>query len=120
MAFFDQFKETFSSAALAAGKKVRSSTEVVKVSGEIRVVKGEIRRFYEELGRTIYESKGQDMDTCREICEKIDARMEKLDALTRRDQQIRRHCPACNAVMNKKAKFCSACGAAMPENKSEE
>ena len=120
MAFFDQFKERFASFTQTAGKKVRRSTEVVKVSGEIRVIRGEIRRFYEDLGRTIYESKGQDMDACREICEKIDARVEKLDVLTRRDQQIRRHCPSCDAVMNKKAKFCSACGAAMPENKSEE
>ena len=120
MAFFDQFKEKCSAAAIVVGNKARHGTEIVKNAGERRTLGSEIRSLYEELGRTIYESKGQDMDACRDICEKIDERRERLEALTARDVQIRsrNRCPRCGAVMNRKAKFCSACGAAMPETET--
>lgn len=117
MAFFDQIKEKCSAAAIVIGSKARHGTEIVKNAGERRTLDNEIRRLYGELGRTIYESKGQDMDACRDICEKIDECRERLEALAARDVQIRirNRCPQCGAAMNRKAKFCSACGAAMPE-----
>ena len=117
MAFFDQLKEKISAFILRVCNLFRKGWDIVKNSGEKHSVEGEIRRKYEELGRTIYESKGEDMAACREICDKIDELTDRLELLTRKDVVLRsrNRCPACGAVMAKKAKFCSACGAAMPE-----
>lgn len=118
MAIFEQMKEKVSIAALSIGNKARHGAEIARIAGEKRVIAGEIRRHYEELGRTIYESQGRDMDTCREICEKIDQKKARLEALTARNVILcnQNRCPECGAVMNRRAKFCSACGAAMPES----
>lgn len=117
MAFFDHLKEKFTAFVSWIAGKFRHGAEIVKISGEKQRLAGEIRRYYEELGRTIYKSKGQDTDACREICEKIDECSERLEAIAERDVLIRsrNRCPRCGEAMPKKAKFCSACGAAMPE-----
>lgn len=122
MAILNQLKEKISAFIVWICNQFRHGTEIVKLSGEKNSVEGEIRRRYEELGRTIYESKGENMSACREICDRIDELSDRLEALNARDVQIRSRsrCPACGAVMSKKAKFCSACGAAMPEVAAKE
>lgn len=121
MAFFDLIMEKIAAAWLFVSGKLRLGVEIVKNSVERRRIDGEIRRDYAALGRAVYDSKGRDMDACREICDRLDARNEQLEALTRRSTQMlrRRRCPECNAVMGKKARFCSECGAAMPEETKE-
>ena len=121
MAIFEQLKEKISAFVLNLCDLFRKGWSIIKNSGEKHRVEGEIRRRYEELGRTIYESKGEDMSACREICDKIDELAERLETLTRKDVVLRSRvrCPRCGAVMAKNAKFCSACGEAMPENPRE-
>lgn len=117
MALFDQLKEKlFAGVDFAAGK-LRHGREIVKISNEKRVISGEIRRRYEELGKTIYESKGEAMAECRAICDRIDELKDREESLTARDVVLRSRsrCPRCGEAMPRKAKFCSACGSAMPE-----
>ena len=122
MAFFNELKEKISAFVFRICDVFRKGWDIVKNSGEKHSVEGEIRRRYEELGRTIYQSKGEDMSACREICDRIDELSDRLEALTQKDVALRSRirCPQCGAVMGKKAKFCSACGAAMAENSAKE
>jgi len=52
------------------------------------------------------------------IVEKLDDYARRLTESKARSMQLRRQwcCPACGAVMGRRARFCSACGEAMPEN----
>ena len=122
MAIFEQLKEKISAFVLNLCDLFRKGWDIIKNSGEKHRVDGEIRRRYEELGRTIYESKGENMSACREICDKIDELTDRLEELTQKDVILRSRsrCPRCGAAMSKKAKFCSACGAAMPREDVKE
>ena len=122
MAFLNEVKEKISAFVFRACGLLRKGWDIVKNSGEKHSVEGEIRRKYEELGRTIYESKGENMSACREICDRIDELSDRLEALARKDVVLRSRsrCPQCGAAMSRKAKFCSACGAAMPEAPAKE
>jgi len=116
MAFFEQMKEKFFAVVGWICEKLRHGRDILKVSGEKNRITGEIRRQYESLGRTIYESKGEDMSACREICDRIDALNDRLEELTARDAVLRSkvRCPRCGTAMERTARFCSACGAAIP------
>ena len=122
MAVFNELKEKISAFVLNVCNLFRKGWSIIKNSGEKHSVEGEIRRKYEELGRTIYESKGENMSACREICDRIDELSDRLEALTQMDVVLRSRsrCLQCGAAMSKKAKFCSACGAAMPQAASAE
>lgn len=122
MELLNRLKEKTAAIILWIVEKFRHCTDIVKTSGEKNRITGEIRRHYENLGRTIYESKGEDMSACREICDKIDVLHDRMEELTARDAVLRRRvrCPRCGAVMNRKAKFCSECGGSMPEITTEE
>lgn len=122
MAFLNEVKEKISAFVFHACGLFRKGWDIVKNSGEKHSVEGEIRRRYEELGRTIYESKGENMSACREICDRIDELSDRLEEITQKDVVLRSRirCPQCGAAMNKKAKFCSDCGAAMPQESAKD
>lgn len=122
MAFLNELKEKILVLILRICAWFRKGWDIVKTSGEKHSVEGEIRRRYEELGRTIYESKGENMSACREICDKIDELTDRLETIKQKDTVLysRRRCPRCGEAVSKKAKFCSACGASMPEEAAQE
>ena len=117
MELWNRLKEKFSAFVYEGCKNLRQCVDSLKLSGEKSRVDGEIRRRYEELGRTIYESKGENMTACREICDRIDELNDRREELLRRDILLpgRVRCRQCGTIMGKKAKFCVHCGAAMPE-----
>lgn len=121
MSFLEELKEKISVIANRLLDALRHGRELVHVSAEKNRVGAEIRSRYEDLGRTIYESRGEDMSACREICDQIDALKEKEAELTAKDALLRHRCrcPRCGTPMNRKAKFCSACGAPMCEQTAE-
>ena len=117
MAFFNDFKEMFTSAAQSVTNKTKDSVEISRLSSESRSVAGEIEDLYREIGRVYVDSKGTDGTTLAPLCAKVAELREKLESLERQKMLLRNQnrCPSCGAVMAKGARFCSNCGRRMPE-----
>lgn len=117
MAFFNEFKEKFTSAAQSVTNKTKDSVEISRISSESRSIAGEIASLYQEIGRVYVDSQGTDAVTLAPLCAKVAELRDRLDALQRQKMQLRNQnrCPSCGAVMNKNARFCSSCGRRMPE-----
>ena len=100
-------------------KKTEDSRKVRKIQGQIRSAEEEIQRLYTAAGKCCYESHltgtGAESaaalyDNITELRAAIEKYTEEIDAINR----VRR-CPACNAVVSDTARFCSSCGAEIPE-----
>ena len=117
MAFFNDFKEKFTSAAQSVTNKTKDSVEITRLSSESRNIAGEIENLYREIGRTYVDSKGTDSAALEALCAKVDDLRDRLEALERQKLLLRNQnrCPSCGAVMAKGARFCSNCGSRMPE-----
>lgn len=117
MAFFNEFKEKFASAALSVTNKTKDSVEITRLTTEHRNLSGEVNELYEELGRAYYESRGKDDPRLGALTTRIDEMHQRLEELERQKMQLRNQnrCPSCGAVMPKNARFCSSCGRRMPE-----
>ena len=100
-------------------KKTEDSRKVRKIQGQIRSAEEEIKRLYTAAGKCCYEahltgtgaeSAAALYDNITELRAAIEKYTEEIDAINR----VRR-CPACNAVVSDTARFCSSCGAEIPE-----
>ena len=100
-------------------KKTEDSRKVRKIQGQIRSAEEEIQRLYTAAGKCCYEahltgtgaeSAAALYDNITELRAAIEKYTEEIDAINR----VRR-CPACNAVVSDTARFCSSCGAEIPE-----
>ena len=121
MAFFNDFKEIFTSAAQSVTSKTKDSVEITRLSSESRSVAGEIEDLYREIGRVYVDSQGTDGVTLAPLCAKVAELRDRLESLERQKLQLRNQnrCPSCGAVMGKGARFCSSCGRRMPESAPE-
>ncbi|MBQ8507275.1 MAG: zinc ribbon domain-containing protein [Clostridia bacterium] len=117
MAFFNDFKELFASAAQSVSNKTKDGVEIGRIASESRSIANELADIYEQIGRLYVDSKGGNIQEIAPLCEKALELRERLETLERQKLQIRNQnrCPACGAVAAKDAKFCSACGRRMPE-----
>ena len=100
-------------------KKTEDSLKVRKIQGQIRSAEEEIQRLYTAAGKCCYEAHltgtGAESaealyDNITELRAAFEKYTEEIDAINR----VRR-CPACNAVVSDTARFCSSCGAEIPE-----
>ena len=117
MAFFNDFKELFTSAAQSVSSKTRDGVENARIAGECRSVSNELSAVYEQIGRLYVESEGKDSASLTALCAKAVELRDKLEALERQRMQLRNQnrCPACGAASAKDARFCASCGRRMPE-----
>lgn len=115
MAFFNDFKEKFTNAAHSVSNKTKDSLELTRISGEIRTMEDKVSSLYTELGRNYFNNAGK--EACDALCSRIAELREKIGEMDQRRMQLRNQnrCPACGAVMNEGARFCSNCGRRMPE-----
>jgi len=121
MAFFNDFKELFASAAQSVSNKTRDGVEISRLSGESRSVANELAALYEQIGRLYVDSEGRNTDEIAPLCFKALELRERLETLARQKMQLRNQirCPACGAVAAKEARFCANCGRRMPEPEPE-
>ena len=100
-------------------KKTEDSLKVRKIQGQIRSAEEESQRLYTAAGKCCYEahltgtgaeSAAALYDNITELRAAIEKYTEEIDAINR----VRR-CPACNDVVSDTARFCSSCGAEIPE-----
>ena len=117
MAFFNDFKEIFTSAAQSVTSKTKDSVEITRLSGESRGIANELATLYEQIGRCYVDSKGSDLEALEPLCARVEELRDRLEELERQRMQLKNQnrCPACGAVMAKNARFCSNCGRRMPE-----
>ena len=117
MAFFNDFKELFASAAQSVSNKTKDGVEIGRIASESRGVANELATIYEQIGRAYVDSEGRNLEEIAPLCARALELREKLEALERQKLQIRNQnrCPACGAVAAKEARFCSNCGRRMPE-----
>lgn len=117
MAFFNDFKELFTSAAQSVSSKTREGVETARLAGESRGVANELASIYEQVGRLYVESAGKDTAGLETLSQRAQELREKLEALERQRMQLRNQnrCPACGAAYAKEARFCASCGRRLPE-----
>lgn len=121
MAFFNDFKELFTSAAQSVSSKTREGVETARLAGESRGVANELAAVYEQIGRLYVESAGRDTAGLGSLSQRAQELREKLDTLERQRMQLRNQnrCPSCGASCAKEARFCASCGRRLPEVAAE-
>lgn len=117
MAFFNDFKEIFASAAQSVTSKTKGGVETARLAGESRSAANDLSAVYEQIGRTYVDSMGRDTPTLKELCDRALGLRERIEQLERQRMQLRNQnrCPSCGAAAGKDARFCSNCGRRMPE-----
>ncbi|MDO4389894.1 MAG: zinc ribbon domain-containing protein [Eubacteriales bacterium] len=119
MGLFSNTGKKISNTVNNVQKKTEDSLKVRKIQGQIRSAEEEIQRLYTAAGKCCYEAHltgtGAESavalyDNITELRAAIEKYTEEIDAINR----VRR-CPACNAVVSDTARFCSSCGAEIPE-----
>lgn len=117
MAFFNDFKDLFTSAAQSVSNKTRDGVESARIAGECRGIANDLANLYEQIGRSYVDSKGADSDTMNALCARAMELRERLEALERQRLMMKNQyrCPSCGAAAAKDARFCSACGRRMPD-----
>lgn len=117
MAFFNDFKEIFTSAAQSVSSKTKGSVETARLAGESRSAANDLSSVYEQIGRTYVDSMGKDSAALKELCDRALELRQHIEQLERQRMQLRNQnrCPSCGAAMSKDARFCSNCGRRMPE-----
>lgn len=122
--FFDELGDTITKATKNLGKKANEFYETQKIRGRISSEEHMIRKLKCDIGNLIYEKyKDGEMPEkalkgfCEEICqhEQIIKGYEETAA----DMKGKKICPECGKYVDKKAAFCSWCGAVCPTEKKE-
>ena len=112
MAFFNDFRDLFASAAQSVSSKTKDGVESARLAGECRGIANDLANLYEQIGRSYVDSSGRDTAAMDALCARALELREKLEALERQRMQMKNQyrCPACGAAMAKDARFCSNCG----------
>lgn len=99
----------------SVSKKAGDLIDVSRLKVSAAELRKEIGKRYEALGRIVYDSKksGTEIDgIVSECAASIDALYSRLDEVNKKiaDRQNKVYCPACGAMVDKKALYCSRCG----------
>lgn len=121
MAFFNDFKELFTSAAQSVSSKTKEGMESARLAGESRSLANALSGVYEQIGRIYTESEGGDTENLGALRRHALELREKIEMLEKQRMQLRNQnrCPACGAAAAKEARFCANCGRRMPEESPE-
>lgn len=121
MAFLDSIKDKFTSAAQSVTTKTKKSLESTKLGGEIRSANGDLEDLFKQLGRAYYED-CSDTAKIKALISSIDELNERIEDLEiqRRSLRDEYECPACGEILKTDVRFCSYCGARLPEVKAVE
>ncbi len=122
MSFFDNVVDTMSKAAREVSDGAKNIAEKNRVRKEIATMENEIRTRFRAIGQKYYDDMSEHPDPAyAELVNGITQLKEQLAAkqkeLVELDGVI--VCPGCGKGCDKNAKFCPACGTAMPKPAAE-
>ncbi len=123
MDFFNNFKKTVSDKSKDAVNKAKEIAEVTSLNSKVNAQENLIEKYYNELGRYLYENReNPDANGQEERCKLIDAAYVEIDRLKAEIRRVKgvKTCPGCGAEVSSIAAFCSTCGAAMPKEEPVE
>lgn len=118
MDFLDKVGATISSKGRDVAKKAKDIAEVASLNGQICVQEEAIKKIFQEIGRLMYEQRGDWMSaSLAEKCQEADAAYAEMDRLKKEILTIKgaKECPSCGVEITGPAVFCPSCGARMPE-----
>ena len=115
MGLFENIVSNAKQAANVVGKKTGELVDTSKLKLQAVDLNSDIKRNYEALGRAVYESRKQGIDSTEEIDDIIILINEKYDELDEVNEQLSKmsnktFCTRCGEPNPKTAGFCSQCG----------
>ena len=102
-------------AADTVGKKTTELTDTVKLKTKSAQLQKEMAATFEGMGRLLYDSR----QSGRDVSDLLEDSAKRIDELQAEWQQVEEelcaykgavHCPACRAIVEDSAAFCSHCG----------
>ncbi len=118
MSFFDNVVDTMSKAAREVSDGAKSIAEKNRVRKEIATMENEIRNRFRAIGQKYYDDMSDNPDpSYAELVNGITKLKEQLAAKQKELVELGgvTVCPGCGKGCDKDAKFCPACGTAMPK-----
>lgn len=92
MDFLEQLKKTAADVAQMVAEKSNEVVEVSKIKYAIHDLSGDVKKLYLELGKLAYEELKESSaltDDMQIKCEIIEAKLAKIDALRKKEKQIK-------------------------------
>lgn len=120
MAIFNDVKNAITGAAQSVSTKTKESAEIARLSNEIRNANNELTGTYEQIGRVYVAGDGAIDDSIDSLVTRAKELIAQIDEAEKQKLALknRNRCPSCASVMGKNAKFCSNCGAKLPEQEA--
>ncbi len=118
MSFFDNFSRKVGKVASDAAVKSRELADIARFSVSIADERAAIRIQYRDLGECYYKQLRQhDLTELQPYCAAIDQANNHIQELEHKIRLVKgiQSCPACGAESDRKARFCAACGAVLPQ-----
>lgn len=123
--FWDELGGTIAKKAKGIGEKAEILYETQKLRSRISGEERSINKLKADLGNIIYQYylDGQELsDEQRILCEQIMQHEECIERYKKKMSNIKKKkiCPSCKNAVDMDASFCPNCGAACPDEETEE
>jgi len=104
-------------------ENAKSYSKIVTINGQIAEEQRALSVFYSQIGEKYYAlHRDQPEAELGPLCDRATAGLMRIAELQADVQRIKnsRLCPNCGAVCKIGSQFCSACGAKLPETRTQE
>ena len=118
MAFLDGFVQKVNKATQTVTTKAKDNMEITRLASAGRNLSSQLERVCTQIGHAYVESDGRAVDELKALSSRARELMAQLEELERQKLQVRNQnrCPNCGAVTIQHTRFCSNCGAKLPES----
>lgn len=116
MTFLDEISKTLTDKGREAAQKAKEVAEILQMKSQVSSEKSKVRDLYALIGKTYYKQhQGEVEESFAETFKEIDHVLANVAELEEKIRQLEgsKACPACGAVLNREAAFCSKCGASL-------
>ncbi|MDO4547445.1 MAG: zinc ribbon domain-containing protein [Clostridia bacterium] len=118
MAIFDDIGKQLSSAAKTIGKKTNDISEIRRLNTKKQSIRRQMESAYTQIGKAYYATASASTHgEADRLCDQIETMLAEIAELDRKIDKVKnqRRCPECSSVQPRESKFCSNCGAKLPD-----